>query len=50
MARSNYKFQKRQKELARMKKKEQKRQNKLNKNNTDAETDYDPSQDTDEDL
>lgn len=32
MARSNYQFKKRQKELARKKKKEEKRQRKLNKN------------------
>ena len=37
MARSNYQFQKRQKELARMKKKEEKRQRKLEKNKTNAE-------------
>jgi len=37
MARSNYSFKKRQKELARKKKKEEKRQRKLNKNNEVSE-------------
>lgn len=37
MARSNYQFKKRQKELARKKKKEQKRQRKLNKNAVPSE-------------
>jgi hypothetical protein len=37
LARSNYKFQKRQKELARKKKKEEKRQRKLEKNNPNPE-------------
>lgn len=36
MARSNYQFKKRQKELARKKKKDQKRQNKIN--NTQSES------------
>jgi len=35
MARSNYQFQKRQKELARMKKKEEKRQRKIDKKNSE---------------
>lgn len=61
MARTNYKFQKRQKELARQKKKEQKRQNKLDKKAVDvtagdpnhsqeAEVQPDQSQDAVEDL
>ena len=37
MARSNYSFQKRQKEIARKKKKEEKRQRKLEKNKTEQE-------------
>jgi hypothetical protein len=37
LARSNYSFQKRQKELARMKKKEEKRKRKLEKNNPPEE-------------
>jgi len=37
LARSNYSFQKRQKELARKKKKEEKRQRKLEKNNPNPE-------------
>jgi hypothetical protein len=37
LARSNYSFQKRQKELARKKKKEQKRQRKLDKNTINSE-------------
>ena len=41
MARSNYSFNKRQKELARKKKKEQKRQNKLDKKTIKPEEDSD---------
>jgi hypothetical protein len=37
MARSNYQFNKRQKEIARMEKKEQKRQRKMGKKEIDAE-------------
>jgi len=37
LARSNYSFNKRQKELARKKKKEQKRQRKLDKNTIESE-------------
>jgi uncharacterized protein (DUF3084 family) len=37
LARSNYQFHKRQKELARKKKKEQKRQNKIDKKNSQSE-------------
>ncbi|BBO80834.1 hypothetical protein DSCO28_14000 [Desulfosarcina ovata subsp. sediminis] len=37
MARSNYSFQKRQKEIAKKKKKEEKRQRKLEKNKTEKE-------------
>lgn len=37
MARSNYQFHKRQKELARKKKKEQKIQNKIDKKNSQSE-------------
>lgn len=45
MARSNYSFKKRQKELARKKKQEEKRQRKLNKDNDTPEETEDPSQD-----
>jgi len=48
LARSNYQFQKRQKELARKKKKEQKRQRKLDKNTIKPEENPDPSQDASE--
>jgi hypothetical protein len=41
LARSNFKFKKRQKELARKKKKEEKRKNKLEKNTTPSEADQD---------
>jgi hypothetical protein len=37
LARSNYQFNKRQKELSRKKKQEQKRQNKIDKKNTQSE-------------
>ncbi len=43
MARSNYQFQKRQKELARKKKKDQKRQRKLDKKTIKPEENSDPS-------
>jgi hypothetical protein len=39
LARSNYQFKKRQKELAKKKKQEQKRQNKVDKKNTQSEAD-----------
>ena len=45
LARSNYQFNKRQKELARKKKKEEKRQQKLNKTNATAEDNPDQPQD-----
>jgi hypothetical protein len=44
LARSNYQFNKRQKELARKKKKEQKRQRKLDKNNINSEENPNQSQ------
>lgn len=44
MARSNYSFNKRQKELARKKKKEQKKQRKLDKNNIESEENPSQSQ------
>ena len=47
MARSNYKFNKRQKEIARKKKKEEKRQRRLEKNDPTA-TDTPAEQDTDQ--
>ena len=50
MARSNYQFKKRQKELARKKKKEQKRLRKLDKNTINSEENPDQSQDEGEDL
>ncbi len=50
LARSNYKFNKRQKELARMKKKELKRQRKLDKNAINSEEDPNQSQNEGEDL
>ena len=45
MARSNYSFKKRQKELARKKKQEQKRQRKLDKDTNIPEETSDQSQD-----
>ena len=45
MARSNYSFKKREKELARKKKKEQKRQRKLDKDTNIPEETSDQSQD-----
>ena len=39
MARDNYSFSKRQKELAKKKKKEEKKQNKLDRKNTQDKTD-----------
>jgi hypothetical protein len=50
LARSNYSFNKRQKELARKKKKEEKRQRKLNKNIINSEEDPNPSRDEGENL
>ena len=50
MARSNYQFKKRQKELARKKKKEQKRLRKLDKNTIISEENPDQSQNEGEDL
>ena len=50
LARSNYSFQKRQKELARKKKKEQKKQRKLDKNNMESEENPSQSQDEGENL
>ena len=44
LARSNYQFNKRQKELARKKKKEQKRQRKLDKNTIESEENPNQSQ------
>jgi hypothetical protein len=44
LARSNYQFNKRQKELARKKKKEQKRQRKLDKNTIKSEENPNQSQ------
>lgn len=46
MARSNYQFQKRQKELARKQKKEEKRRKKMEKKSIDAETE--PGQEEDD--
>jgi hypothetical protein len=50
LARPNYSFQKRQKELARKKKKEQKRQRKLEKNTIKSEENPDQSQGEGENL
>ena len=50
MARSNYSFNKRQKELARKKKKEQKKQRKLDKNNIESEENPSQPQDAGENL
>lgn len=50
MARSNYQFKKRQKELARKKKKEQKRQRKLNKNAVTSEETADLSDNEDKGM
>jgi len=50
LARSNYSFNKRQKELARKKKKEQKRQRKLDKNTLKSEEDPNQSQNEGENL
>jgi hypothetical protein len=50
LARSNYTFNKRQKELARKKKKEQKRQRKLDKNTIKSEETPDQSQNEGETL
>ena len=43
MARTNYKFEKRQKELAKQKKKEEKRQRKLAKNEAETQENSDQS-------
>ena len=50
LARSNYQFNKRQKELARKKKKEEKRQLKLDKNTIKPEDNENQSQDEEETL
>jgi hypothetical protein len=50
LARSNYQFNKRQKELARKKKKEQKRQRKLDKNTIKSEENPNQSQNEGEKL
>ena len=50
LARSNYQFNKRQKEIARKKKKEQKRQNKLDKKTIRSEENQDQSQNEEENL
>jgi hypothetical protein len=47
LARSNFQFKKRQKELARKKKKEEKRKNKLEKNITPSEENQDQPSGTD---
>ena len=50
LARSNYQFNKRQKEIARKKKKEEKRQRKLDKNTIKSEENPNQSQNEEEDL
>jgi hypothetical protein len=50
LARSNYQFNKRQKELARKKKKEEKRQLKLERNTLKSGNNENPSQDEEETL
>ncbi len=50
MARSNYQFNKRQKELARKKKKEQKKQSKLDKNTINSEENPNQTQNEGENL
>ena len=50
MARSNYQFKKRQKEIARMKKKERKRQRKQNKVQNDLDENQERFQNTEESL
>jgi hypothetical protein len=45
LAKSNYSFEKRQKELAKKKKKEEKQQRKQDKKNTPSEVDADQPQD-----
>jgi len=50
LARSNYSFNKRQKELARKKKKEQKKQRKLDKNTIESEENPNLSQSEGENL
>lgn len=48
MARSNYRFKKRQKEIERMQKREQKRQRKINKKKISSEDIQDQSADLEE--
>ena len=48
MARSNYTFKKRQKEIARKKKQEEKRQRRIDKANATEEEDLEPGQDNGE--
>jgi hypothetical protein len=50
LARSNFSFNKRQKELARKKKKEQKKQRKLDKNNIESEANPSHSQNEGENI
>jgi hypothetical protein len=50
LARSNFSFNKRQKELARKKKKEQKAQRKLDKNNIESEENPSQSQNEGENI
>jgi len=50
LARSNYQFNKRQKEIARKKKKEQKRQSKLDKKAMQSEETPDQSQNEEENV
>ena len=50
MARSNYTYKKRQKELARIKKQEEKRQRKLDKGDTTEENTIEQVQEEKEDL
>ncbi len=50
LARSNYQFNKRQKEIARKKKKEQKRQSKLDKKTIKSEENPDQTQNEEENL
>ena len=47
MAKTNYTFEKRQKELAKKKKKEEKRQKKLEQNSGETQVDQDISTDSD---
>jgi len=50
MARTNYQFEKRKKELAKIKKKEEKRQRKLDKSNTESKENPDQSPDEGENI